>query len=68
MEREVWKNGIEVKGNKNTRIKIMDMKRIVGASQGVETRYIEVKYVNGEIHGRPINQQEFSNHKVLKNE
>ena len=46
----------------------MDMKRVVSASQGVEARYIEVKYVNGEIHGRPINQQEFSNHKVLKNE
>ena len=66
VERDVWKNGIEVEGNTNTRIKIMDMGRLVGASQGVETRYIEVKYVNGEIHGRPINQQEFNNHKVLR--
>lgn len=44
----------------------MDMGRLVGASQGLESRYVEVKYVNGKIHGRPINQQEFNNHKVLR--
>ena len=61
LEKEVWTNGIEVSSNNNTRIKIQRINHVVGASNGKETNFIQVKYSNGEIHGQPITEQEFNN-------
>ena len=61
LEKEVWTNGIEVSSNNNTRIKIQRIDHVVGASNGKETNFIQVKYSNGEIHGQPITEQEFNN-------
>ena len=61
IERDVWENGIEIKTNDGTRAKIKDMGHVVGASKGVETQYVIVKYSAGEIHGQPITHQEYRN-------
>ena len=62
LERDVWANGTEVSSNNNTRIKIKELDHIAGASEGKETRFVAVKYINGEIHGQPITEQMYRNH------
>lgn len=61
VEIDAWNTGIEVSTNDGTRIKIKDMGKIIGASEGTETRYIQIKYSNGEIHGQPITEQHYRN-------
>lgn len=45
LERSVWRNGLNVTNGKTW--KVMKFDKVVGASEGVETRYVRVEYSGG---------------------
>ena len=57
LERSVYKTGQPVTNGKTW--KIEDTGRIIGASEGKESRWIRVEYSSGTIHGHPISLNEF---------
>jgi hypothetical protein len=58
-EAECLMNGPLLREIKNKRMFFMEMDQVIGASEGVETKFIYVEWlVSGECHGRPITEQE----------
>lgn len=56
LEQYVWGNGLNVANGKSW--KVMRFDEIIGASEGVETRF-RVEYSGGTIHSHPITEAEF---------
>ena len=61
-EKMVWEKGTSVTNGKTWKVKEFD--DVIGASDGVETKYMRVEMSGGTIHGHPITKSEYL--KLLK--
>jgi RHS repeat-associated protein len=57
LERMVWHNGSPVTNGRTW--KVMEFDRVIGASEGIESKWIRVEMSANTIHGHPISLNEF---------
>ena len=56
-ERDAWATGTPTTNGKNWRVKAYD--RVIGATNGMETKYVRIECSANTIHGHPISEQEY---------
>lgn len=50
-------------GNKGSKYKVYDAKKVIGATQGADTQFLRLWVdSNGNYHGHPISQQEYNDY------
>jgi hypothetical protein len=57
LERMVWHNGSPVTNGRTW--KVMEFDKVIGASEGIESKWIRVEMSANTIHGHPISLNEF---------
>jgi hypothetical protein len=57
IERHVWKNGYSTTTTNSPTV--MEFDRIIGASNGKDSRWVRVEISSNTIHGRPISKRDF---------
>ena len=58
-ERYVWQNGIPTNHTDGRTWKVMEFKDVIGASDGLESRWVRVEVRSNTLHGSPITEQKF---------
>jgi hypothetical protein len=61
VERRAAEQGVDVpSGKPATRYRVMELEEPVGASCGMESRWVRVESTNGDLHGHPITEQRYA--------